>query len=424
MGVKYQQLVRDGTFLSRYMEMMNGQETPYAYDFWSACWLLSLAVGRHTIVARPRAPVFLNIYALLLGESGVTRKSSSIRIATSIARSFIGETNDGMALVESKATPDALEKMLDVQSKRTGHAHAAIAVSELVTFLGRGASSGMPGLLTDLYDSPSIRSSPGTLLRGPTHLSNVYISFLSASTPSWLIRAVNPDVVEGGFTSRCLFVVSDKRKRKVAWPSDDDTNVAEELKTRMLGIRALAEKRPKIALTASALRKFSRWYNERTQNRDPFRSSFEAREDTHVLRLAGLLSINDEAWQINDYHIGAAIKIISEIKAAGADLFISIVTPTGLARAIEKLRTILYEAGNDGISQNRLREKMRTVLSAERLRIALDIMHELDMVQRFSGVKTGDKAGRTATIWRATSHLMVTGVINRVLEEMAPNEED
>ena len=156
--------VQSGTFLSDYMTFMEPQETPYAYDFWSGLWLLGLALGRDCVVSRPRAPVYMNWYMLLVAESGVTRKSTSVKFATKIARMFIERMDDEMTLIESKTTPEQLESTLNDLTKDYGYAHVAISISELVTFLGRERySMQMPGLLTDLYDSPRIRSGPGTI---------------------------------------------------------------------------------------------------------------------------------------------------------------------------------------------------------------------------------------------------------------------
>jgi hypothetical protein len=209
--VKYSKLVPEGTFLHNYLLYNEQSETPHAYDFWTGCYILSVALGRGITVARPFAPVFLNLFLVLVAESGVTRKSSSVRRAVSFARSLCGPTNP---LIESKITPELLEYNLAMQSLEHDCAYTTIMIDEMVKFLGREKYvETMPTLLTDLYDCPEIRTGGGSLTRGKTRLSNVFINFLSASTPSWLLRAVNPDVIEGGFTSRVIFVVAENPKR-------------------------------------------------------------------------------------------------------------------------------------------------------------------------------------------------------------------
>ena len=78
-NVKYTTLVKPNTFIGKYMSYMSGLETPSSYDFWTAVWLTSLALGRGLVVSRPRIPVHMNWYIILCAEGGLTRKSTACR---------------------------------------------------------------------------------------------------------------------------------------------------------------------------------------------------------------------------------------------------------------------------------------------------------------------------------------------------------
>src|SRR5262245_1037536 len=101
MSVPY---VKPGSFIANYMDWMSEQETPEMYDYMCALWCLSLALGRDVYVNRPRAPVHLNMYICLVSESGIMRKSTSIRMATSVVREYLTQTETPIALIESKTT--------------------------------------------------------------------------------------------------------------------------------------------------------------------------------------------------------------------------------------------------------------------------------------------------------------------------------
>jgi len=415
-NINYSKLVPTDSFIGQFMSMMQEQETPQAYDFFCALWLMSLALGRECVVARPRAPVHLNLYTILVAESGTTRKSSAVRAATKLARSFIaGSTTD---LIEAKTTPEALEQLLGARTKEHGHAYVAIAVSELVTFLGKERYNlAMPGLLTDLYDCPDIRRSPGTLSRGSTHLENVFVSFLSASTPSWLVRAINPDVVEGGFTSRVLFIHEERRKKPIPWPADVSSVSGrlshEGLVSKLRILSRDAARTRKIEINDAALKIFSRWYNTRPQNIDAFRASFESREDSHVLRIAAMLCANDGTWIIQATHIRAAIQIVSDVKEKAARIFVGGGTESKILVGIDKLRELLLAAGKDTVSTTRLSAGVRSFIPPNDVKIVLQIMHELDMVQRFD--VSNDGPGRRAVHWRATNAILGKDAIRTVM---------
>lgn len=418
--VNYSKVAPEDTFLGRYMSYMSEQETPSAYDFWSAIWLLGVACGRDVVVARPRAPVYLNWYCLFVADSGVTRKSTAVRFATKVARAVL--EGSSTTLIETKTTPEMLEYLLQQSTVKHGHAQAVISISELVTFLGSERyAKHMPGLLTDLYDAPELRMGGGTLARGSARLEKVYVSFLSASTPAWLLRAINPDVVEGGFTSRCMFIVAEQRKRKAAWPSDDADGMAvafNELVGQLREIRDRVRSVPSISINEGGKKRFTAWYNSRPQNRDPFRASFESREDAHILRLAACLAINDGTWDIQDRHVNQAIKIITEVKEDGAAIFVGGVHASKTVLAVDKIRELLVEAGLTGLAQSDLSVACKNLIDAEGTRAILDVMHNLGMVQCFEGVQLGK--GRPKTIWRATTKITASKAMDLVIERMGP----
>lgn len=395
------------SFIGKYLEFMSEQETPEIYDFMCACWCLSIAVGRECYVSRPKAPVRLNMYIILSSDSGVTRKSTSVRIATNLVRDFLTDTNNALVLIESKITTGQLQYELLEATRKFGKAHVAISASELAAVLSRsGGLSGLPALLTDLYDCPDVRTGGGTVMMGGGYnLKNVYASFIAGSTPSWLMRAVTPAIIEGGFTSRCYFIDGSSRKRSVAWPNErDDSNAREQLRQQLREIAGRARDIRAIDVSSSAIASFKQWYNARALHKDAYRESFEAREDAHVLRFAALLSINDQRWYIDVHDIKNAISIVSRIKQDGQRLFSGTVVDRKDIRLVEKVRAELLAASQSGITQSDMLRAMRPKYKSEQVRSVLTIMHELDLVQKFT-VEGKNNNGRPTTVWRATLYL-------------------
>lgn len=414
--VNYAKLVPQDTFLGDFLAYMDPLETPHAYDFWVGCSVLSTAVGRSIFVNRPLAPVYLNLYSLLVAESGVTRKSTAVRMGVK----FIRDLCQGPPLlIEGKTTPEKLEEILHKQSEEYGYSAVSICISELVTFLGREKYvSTMPTLLTDLYDSPTIRSGGGSLSVGSRDIKNVFVQFLSASTPSWLIRAVNPDVIEGGFTSRVMFICAEEPKRRQSWPEAGDPRIEERLKAHLERIQLKAREVERIEISEGARKTFDRWYRSRTLHRDPFRASFQSREDAHILRLAAFLCINEDLWVIQASHISQAIRVITEVREDGASIFEGTGTSSRLVAGIDKIRDKLLEAGLNGLSQRDITKAVASYMDAEHMRAVLDIMQELGMVQQFADIQVG--RGRPKTIWRATQSLASSRAIDTIIQKHSP----
>lgn len=411
--MRYSHVAAPDTFIGAYMAHMNEQETATDYDFWSALWLLSCAVGRSVVVDRPRAPVFMNLYTILVANSGVTRKSAAVSVARKIAQTLF-EDDPLLQLIEGKTTAESLERLLHERSTATGSAGVAIAVSELATFLGTERyNATIPVLLTDLYDCPTERRSGGTISRGSVIQTNVFVNFISASTPAWLFRSVNPSVVEGGFTSRCIFVCAEQPKRRIAWGSDVSSRDTGPLVCRLRDIRTQGRNYRTITINDRALARFRNWYAKRKTSLDSFRSSFESREDAHILRLAAFLCINDNTWVIQVSHIVAAIKIIANVKFEAGKLFQGTNSRTKFILGVERLSDALMVSGLTPVTRSQLYLKCRSHLDNMEFSALLDVMAELGVIQRVELKHLG--AGRPVEMIRGTTLLATKGMIEKVI---------
>lgn len=402
------------TFIGAYLRNNEQTETPEVYDFWCAVWALGSIIGRKIYVDRPRAPVYLNWYVVLVADSGITRKSTAVRTATELVRRFKPAFAD---MIEGKTTPEKLEATLGLQSFSYQSAQAIISISELVTFMGRDRHSmALPGLLTDLYDSPVQRNSPGSITGGSIAMRNVFVTLLSASTPTWLQTSINPDVIAGGFTSRCVFICSSDPKHRIAWPKQIEGG-QQDIDTQLSRLLERVNAYQTIALSDTALHDFTRWYNRRQLHDDAYRASFESREDAHVLRLAACLCINDATFRVESHHIKTAMEVITNAKLSGYDIFsIHKQEQNRLEVGIEILRSALVSAGVDGIAGADLSVRMGRHLRGSEIRTTLRVMHELALVQRFELRRDG--AGRPKTIWRAAPALTAPDALNVINERI------
>ena len=399
--MNFNKIAPDGTFIGDYMNAMSNVETASAYDFWCACWALGTVLGRSVFVPRPHAPVHMNWYIMLVAESGVTRKSTAVRYARDIVSHVLGVDK----MIEGKSTPEYIFQQL------TRNPHTAIAVSELVTFLGRESYViDLPALLTDLYDCPKEKRG-GSISRGEQVISNAFVTFLTASTPSWLRTSVNPTVVEGGFTSRCLFVHDERPKKKIAWPtaSSDMTRVVQLLRETATAAQQVSE----IELLPSGMKRFESWYRQRdTTSVVPFIASFNSREDGHVLRMAATLAVNDRTLAIEKKHIDNAVKLITFVKASAVQVFSDTGTAIKISQGITKVVQMLMEAGPAGIPHTRLYASVRYYTHADEFNLVMTSMHELEMIDKLLDNRAG--GGRKGIRYVRGSNLSN----NRAMEQL------
>jgi hypothetical protein len=227
---------------------------------------------------------------------------------------------------------------------------------------------------------------------------------LSASTPTWLASAINPDVIEGGFTSRCIFIVAHGPKKSIPIPDGLDISVevarlAEILYNTVNGLHL----GPVVELSPTARTLFEKWYNKRKRFSDPFRDSFQAREDDHILRLCALLAINSGDLVISRDHVRYAIKAITRARDTAAEIFVaeSIVDPD-MIRIVGKVVDQLVTAGVHGEYQSNITKSLRNVTRARTINTILGVMHDRGLIEQFQLPSTG---GRPAILWRATQEI-------------------
>lgn len=407
--MKLSNYVKEGSFIHNYLVHMQEMETPSSYDFWAAMWLLSNAVGRECVVNRPRVPVHLNLYVILCADSGVTRKSTSISYPSRIIHQL---ADSSILRIDSKIYPAKLLSDAAEVSATHGRCHIAFSVSELTSILSKtGYMRDMPVVLTDLYDSPSHRSGGGSLSLGKGELRNVYVTFLAATAPRWLATRANSDIIEGGFTSRTLFIHEETRKRKISWPKDGQVSDDDFIKERGDELNAFSERAKvvkRIELRDDAIKRYSSWYDRRDEGDTSFTRSFASREADHVLRVAGLLAINDQHWIISEYHIKRAIDIVRRIRASADELFTVLFTggldkgADRLVRATETIKAYLVDQGVNATPHSTLLRRTQPTKSAIITRI-LDAMEDRRMVRRI--VQRGGK-GRPSTYWLGTKLLL------------------
>lgn len=410
--MNYNLVAPKDTFISDYMKYMQEVETSSSYDFWCALWAIGVGIGREVYVDRPRAPVYHNWYVVLAADSGTTRKSTAIRSIISIVGSH-PEIN----LITAKTTPTGFMEDLALRGQDTGVSTAHLAFTEMVTILGQeGYMKPMVGLLTDFYDCPEERLGPGNFSHR-LNFKKLYVSFISASTPTWLATDINPSVIEGGFTSRVIFVVDERAKRLIAWPKKEDVDERERVLAKYTGL--INERRVgPIKINAKALSVFSSWYRKRDLHSDPFRSSFESREDDHILRLASCLCINDGTYEIQNGHIRKGIAVISDAKDKANLIFGSSgnTEVVKLGNSVELVRKHLVKAGMDGIPHSKLYYAVRGSLHIRDFRLLIKIMHEIGMINIY---ETGTK-GR---IYRANKSIEGVGVTQKVLSSLSPSSD-
>jgi hypothetical protein len=276
----------------------------------------------------------------------------------------------------------------------------------MVTFFGReGYSMGMPILLTDLYDCPVKREGGGSLNYGSLPLLNPFITFIAGSTPSWLSRAINPDVIEGGFTSRVIFINSDARKKLIFWPDKVERPNIQAAKEYLNAIRDHAARIGTVSIDEEAKAFLTKWYSSRQSNNESYLRSFESREDSHILRLAGTLALSQLKSYIGIAEVELALHGISRAKKSGRTIFKQAAFDLKLTNGLDKIRETLLKRGLNGVKNNELQMASRWFLTAMEYNSIMEILTDIGAVRRYD-VPSRSGKGRPIKVFMATTKIL------------------
>ena len=217
-----------------------------------------------------------------------------------------------------------------------------------------------------------------------------------------------------------MFIVSEKPKKSVPWPEKPSEELYQRIGSSLERIKRQADSLTCITINETARSIFSSWYKRRELRRDAFRASWQSRGDAHVLKIVALLCINEELYEIQASHIKNAIKLVEQVKEWGASIFEGTGTSTKEIVGIDKLRDKLIECGHNGATQTVLNRVTSRYFKSEFLVAVLEVMHELDMVQKFENIKVAKGRGRPTTLWRATKTLVGAKALDEIIGHITP----
>lgn len=280
-------------WLSVYMETLENTEPPRNYHLWTAISTLAAAVQRKCSISMGHLTFYPNMYIILVGPPGKTRKGTAMDIGETFIRSLeVPISSDSMtraALIE--ALEESGRTFQDEGDNPVTHSSLTIISPEFTVFLGHENVTLLDNL-TDWYDCRNFENRTKTA--GTNIIPNVWMNILGATTPEMLRLALPQHLISGGFASRVIFVYEDKKYRTVPFPyfSDKEKKNLEYLSEDLAHINTL---NGRFKVTEEFIESYSAWYYELGKNppfKDPVFDGYLGRRQVHLIKLSMLCSIS------------------------------------------------------------------------------------------------------------------------------------
>jgi hypothetical protein len=272
-------------------------ESPKSYFYLSFLTCLGALVGdRVCLQGATRAPA--RLYTVLLGPSGISRKSTAIKLTTD----FFARNVVGFPIVRGLGSAEGLAKTI----QKRGYTNCLLIFDELRTFVDKAKIEGsiLLSIVNTLFDETRAENHT----KGhDIELENVHLSLLSACTLDTFANLFDANFVAIGFPNRLLLVL-DESKTSIPVPRDVPPEIeqalAQDLGAILYNLRPYTPANPLIVrLTPEALGIWSEFYQTIP------RTVTGTRIDAIALRLAMLMAISAHKTEIDADVIRAAIEI-------------------------------------------------------------------------------------------------------------------
>jgi len=308
-------------------------EAPDKMHFWTGVSTIAGALRRRVWIDQGAFQWTPNFYIILVAKPGIVSKSTTLSIGMNLLKQVDG-IKFGPAAVTWQALVTALKDAKEDVLMADGNYHpmscVTIASSEFGTFLDPN-DRGMIDVLVDLWDGQLGVWEKMTKTQGSDSVENPWINIGACTTPGWIASAFPEHLIGGGFTSRCIFVYAEGKRKLVAYPSQNITDERLELQAKLVrDLEVISQLRGAYVLSHEAIAFGTEWYEKhwgskpKELDNEKF-GGYLARKQTHIHKLCIVLAAAESnELIITKDHLHTAIQLVDTLEKDMPRVFDSI----------------------------------------------------------------------------------------------------
>lgn len=355
-------------WIDQYLDYTKEVESPRSFHFWTAVISVSAALERKVWLDPGFSTIHPNFFVIFIAPPGRCRKTAAIRIGEDIVNQIptintIPDSTTKAALINRLSQVHKQYCVTDDggQFSTVSHTSVTLFSTELTVFLGYKDFE-LLGNLNDLYDCKE-KFEHTTIKRGGDFIPKVFFNILGATTPELLALSVPVTAVGGGFFSRTVCIVENKRRHRASRPTLDPQKRSDLIKR----LEEIHKFEGEFKVDDDAWGFYDRWYNQLPEESN----DFEARKHVLVLKLATVLAAGEHRQRILERDLKKAIEEISIVEHMTSEAFSGIGrNPQGYA--ISKLLSELREKGK--VYEREFLEKHWQNIGVDEIRNACEVL--------------------------------------------------
>jgi hypothetical protein len=320
-------------WIQSYLDYTAYSEAPKHMRFWVAVSTIAGALRRRVWLDMVYFKWFPNFYIIIVAPPGIVAKSTTSGVGMDLLRQ-VPDIRFGPDVVTWPALVQGFAgSAMTYEYQGEFHTMSAMTLesSEFGNLLNP-KDVAMIDLFVSLWDCKTGTFKKTTKGSGEDEVINPWINMIACTTPAWIAGNFPEYMIGGGFTSRCIFVYSDKKANLVAYPGritpKNIANLRQELiddlthiGTKLVGPYHLSDE-----AIAWGEQWYAKHYSSAHAHLDPDRfGGYLARKQTHIHKLAMVLAAAEsDALIIEAEHLAIADQMVTDLEPDMKQVFAKI----------------------------------------------------------------------------------------------------
>ena len=354
-------------FVRLYMYAQGKSEVPPAFHLWSCISLIAACVANKVWVEWIKdQPIYPHVFTFLIAPSGLGKNIA----ITAVEKLILSDPSlkQWVNYYRGKITGPALYDLLgrEVPDSEADGGYVKPPSNVWLVTPEVKNSMGSPEMaqlfietMTELWSACGTTFTDRTRSHNQVSIDNPTVNWIAGTTREWLMRAVKPDDIRGGFFARVLPVYFSsiypaEKVCKPEYPKDRDY-IWENLQDR---VYTLCKMEGEVVISSDADARIHQWYENRVKPYEDVLAPYYNRAKEMILKLALLHALADnEKMRIEWKHFDLARRRYQALQRGVLELIeLACQTPqTADAKIIEK---IIKRAGGKGIARSQVTSKV------------------------------------------------------------------
>lgn len=285
-------------------------EAPIAFHVGVGLTMAGALIGRHVYAQYGTDPLYANLYTLLVGRSGRTRKDTAIKRATRVlfdsAPSGTKILSHGIGIATDVGSST---KLIDLLAK---HPNTLLYLTEFTRLMGnarRQSTETIIPTLMEAFDTPTIMQNNS--MANTIEALYPYLSIIAATQPDILADTMSGADMNSGFANRWFFVCGNRGEAN-PMPPVLDRAVVGKLLHELWASKHSYELGTALRLSPDAETDWRAWYIADFNRESPSaeEDAMRARHAVLIQKIALIYAVAAQSRRVEREHLAIGIALV------------------------------------------------------------------------------------------------------------------